>query len=69
MDRQAKLLRMKDVLEHLGACYDQWQESEPACASRLSEMMKRDLEQFGRLCDALRQDDESAGVERQAVLV
>lgn len=53
MTRQAKFLWMKDILEHLGHCYDQWQEADPSTEHYLAESIRRDLDEFRRLCDSL----------------
>lgn len=56
MTRQAKFLWMKDILEHLGHCYEQWQEAAPESEEYLAETMRRDLEEFRRLCESLRSE-------------
>ena len=53
MDRHSTLLGMKDVLEHLGDCYEQWQYTDPQNEAYLIESMKRDWNYFRRLCESL----------------
>lgn len=53
MDRQARFLWMKDLLEHLAACHDQWQTADPAVERYLAEAVRRDLDEMRRLCDSL----------------
>lgn len=56
MDRHAKFMWMKDLLEHLGTCHEQWQSADPSSERYLVESMKRDLDEFRRLCDSVRSD-------------
>ena len=58
MDRQTKFLWMKDLLEHLGQCYDQWQSADHRSEQYLADSMKRDLAEFQKLCDSLRSAPE-----------
>jgi hypothetical protein len=52
--REAALLHLKDVLDHLKACRQQleWAE-EPETARLLTETMMRDLDCCRRLCESL----------------
>ena len=54
--RDANLLWLKDMLEHLSACQRklEWAEN-PETVSLLTETMLRDLERCQRLCESLRQ--------------
>lgn len=56
MDRQAKFLWMKDLLDHIGQCHDQWQFADPCAERYLADSIRRDLEEFRRLCDSLRNE-------------
>ena len=56
MDRRAKFLWMKEILEHLGHCYEQWQTADEMSEHFLAESVKRDLNEFRQLCDSLRCD-------------
>ena len=58
MDRHHKFLWMRDILEHIESCYDEWQQTEGEGERRLAEMIQRDLEQCRRLCDSLRREAE-----------
>ena len=54
--RDANLLWLKDMLEHLTACQRklEWAEN-PETISLLTETMLRDLERCQRLCESLHQ--------------
>ncbi len=54
--RNAQLLWMKDILEHMTSCYEQWQDADSSSDYYLAETMKRDLDEARRLCDALRRE-------------
>ena len=53
MDRQTRFLWMKDLLDHLAECHDQWQAADPAIERYLAEAVRRDLDELRRLCDSL----------------
>ncbi|HEY5312159.1 MAG TPA: hypothetical protein VIK18_06550 [Pirellulales bacterium] len=53
MDRQARFLWMKDLLEHLSDCHDQWQAADPASQRYLADAVRRDLDELRRLCESL----------------
>lgn len=59
-DRQAKYLWMKDLLEHLGSCYDNMQSADPHTEQFMAQSIKRDLEEFRRLCSELRTNPDEA---------
>jgi hypothetical protein len=67
MDRKTKLLWMKDILEHLGDCFDEWQLAEPHNERFLAEAIERDLDEFRRLCSSLRREGSPAP-RRQAAI-
>ena len=54
MDRHSTYLWMKDLLEHLGTCYDSWDQSEGCSRQFLADSIQRDLTEFRRLCEDLR---------------
>ncbi len=56
MDRQAKFLWMKDLLAHLSQCHDAWQSADERTESYLADSIRRDLDEFRRLCESLRSD-------------
>lgn len=56
MTRQEKFHWMKDILDHLGDCYEQLQQVDPDSDRYLAESINRDLEEFRRLCNSLRRD-------------
>ena len=64
--RQANLLWLKDMLEHLSACQQQllWTEDAESI-SILTESMLRELESCRRLCEALNR--RANGAYQQAV--
>ena len=68
MDRNAKFLWMKDILEHLEDCFEQWQQADARSERFLAETIERDLEEFRRLCRSVRRDHAPAGQCRQAAL-
>ena len=56
MTRQAKFLWMKDLLEHMGRCQEQWQSADQRMESFLADSLRRDLDEFRRICDSLRHE-------------
>ena len=65
MDRQRKCMWMRDLLDHLAGCYDQWRDLDGTSAHYLADSMRRDVDEFKRLMDSL-----SAGEARpERVLV
>ena len=61
MDRQTKFLWMKDLLEHLSSCQEQWQAADDATEWFLADAMRRDLDEMRRLCESLRTDAACVG--------
>ena len=53
MDRHAKLVWMKEVLEHLHDCHREWEVAEGKAERFLAESMKRDLDEVRRICESL----------------
>ncbi|MGC3971496.1 MAG: hypothetical protein QM775_30385 [Pirellulales bacterium] len=53
MTRQSKFLWMKDLLEHMQSCHEQWQSADERRERILAESMRRDIQEFRRLCDSL----------------
>jgi hypothetical protein len=56
MTRHAKFLWMKDLLEHMGRCHEQWQSADERMESFLADSLRRDLDEFRRICDSLRHE-------------
>lgn len=54
MTRQSKLLLMKDLLEHLQECHDEWLAADERTEAYVAQSMERGLSELGRLCDSLR---------------
>ena len=53
MDRELKFLWMRELLEHLGQCHDQWElADQPHTRRFLTGAVQRDLAEFRRLCSA-----------------
>lgn len=66
MDRQSKLNWMRDILDHLRSSYEQWSMADAQSEHYLAETMKRDLDEFRRLCDSLRGGERSLRSVRAA---
>ena len=66
MNRRAKFLWMKEILEHLDECHRQWQHADDQTERYLAEAMKRDMEELRGLCDSLR-GESSRGPRFHAV--
>lgn len=54
MTRQTKFLWMKDLLEHMDRCHQQWETADERMESFLAESLRRDIDEFRRICDSLR---------------
>jgi hypothetical protein len=54
MTRQDKFLWMKDLLEHMEWCHEQWETADERMESFLAESLRRDIDEFRRICDSLR---------------
>jgi hypothetical protein len=62
MDRRNTMLCMRDVLDHLNRCYDQWQAAEGRVERFVVQSMERDLAELQRICrDVRRHSTEGAG--------
>jgi hypothetical protein len=61
--RDANLLWLKDIIEHLGECHQQldWAD-DPDAVRLLTETMLRDLESCRRLCATLQRQGSFQGV-------
>lgn len=59
MTRHAKFLWMKDLLEHMARCHEQWETADPRTERFLVDSMRRDVEEFRRVCESLRADANS----------
>ena len=53
MTRDAKFLFMKDLLEHMERCHEQWQSADQRMEGFLADSLRRDLDEFRRICDSL----------------
>ena len=56
MTRQSKFLWMRDLLEHMQSCHEQWETADERRERLLAETMRRDLEEIRRLCESLQDD-------------
>ncbi len=57
MERRSTFLWMKDLVDHLRNCTDQWQTSAGRHGEGVwADAMRRDLDELRRLCDGLRGD-------------
>lgn len=54
MTRHAKFLWMKDLLEHMTRCQEQWETADPRAERFLMDSMRRDVEEFRRVCESMR---------------
>jgi hypothetical protein len=45
---------MKDLLEHMDRCHEQWETADERMESFLAESLRRDIDEFRRICDSLR---------------
>lgn len=61
MDRHAKLVWMKELLEHLSDCQREWETAEGPSERFLADSIKRDLDEVRRICDSLRREPSPAG--------
>lgn len=54
MTRHAKFLWMKDLLEHMSRCHEQWETADARTERYLIDSMRRDVEEFRRVCESIR---------------
>lgn len=52
-ERQTKLHWMRDILDHLRRCQEQLPLADDVSERYLAESMRRDIDEFRRLCDSL----------------
>jgi hypothetical protein len=50
---------MKDILEHMQTCFDEWQTADNRSAGFLADSLDRDLTEFRRMCHSLRGESAS----------
>lgn len=55
VDRRNASLWMREVLDHLNRCYDQWQAGDIRLEGFAIESIERDLTELQRICQAARQ--------------
>jgi hypothetical protein len=68
MDRQATFLWMRDLLEHVNALHDQWENGDARSDAYVGDMMCRELDELRRACENLRRSGgASRSRSRQAV--
>lgn len=51
--REAKFLWMKDLLEHLSRCHEQWESADERTERYLVDSVRRDLDEIRRVCESL----------------
>ena len=56
MDQHSKFLWMKELLERLQVCHEQWQTAAGASERYLARAIERDLGEFRNLCRSLRHE-------------
>ncbi|MCE9607445.1 MAG: hypothetical protein K8U03_21370 [Planctomycetia bacterium] len=67
MTRHAKFLWMKDLLEHMTRCHEQWETADARSERFLMDSMRRDVEEFRRVCDSMRAESPAQlGAARNA---
>ena len=68
MTRSAKFLWMRDLLEHMHRCQDEWQSANPRRERMLADTMRRDLDECRRICESIERDVANVDVadHRQA---
>jgi len=59
MTRHAKFLWMKDLLEHLTRCHEQWESADSRTERFLIDSMRRDVEEFRRVCESIRAESNT----------
>ena len=67
MTRQDKFLWMKDLLEHMERCHEQWETADERMECFLAESLRRDIDEFRRICDSLRSTTPD-GMRQQVVM-
>lgn len=55
MDRRSTFLWMRDILDHLSTCCEQWEDADADSERFLAESMRRDMDELRRLCQTVRQ--------------
>ncbi len=66
-ERQTKLHWMRDILDHLRRCQEQLPSADESGERYLAESMKRDIDEFRRLCDSLLKAPATERRQRAAV--
>lgn len=66
MSRNAKFMWMRDLLDHMGRCQEQWQSADACLETFLADSLRRDLDEFRRICDSLR-NESPEDLRRQAL--
>lgn len=67
MTRHAKLLWMHDLLDHMHRCQEQWPTADDRMEVFLADSLRRDLDEFRRICDSLRRDSAEEMHQRVAL--
>ena len=66
MDRNSTYLWMKDLLEHIGNCYDYLDVADGRSQGFLADAIRRDLQEFRQLCSSLGTHANSASPLRRS---
>jgi hypothetical protein len=53
MALQEKLSLLKDLLQHMGDCCEEWQDADDHRHWVFADSLRRDLTEFCRLCDSV----------------
>jgi hypothetical protein len=66
MALKEKLNLLRDLLEHMGTCCDEWQAADGQMETLFASSLRRDLAEFRRLCDSLLVQQPISPVARTA---
>ncbi len=70
MDRRESVLWMREVLDHLNRCCDQWQSTERGSEQLAIQAIERDVAELQRVCRiARRQGQESSTIDAEHAML
>ncbi len=55
MDRRSTFLWMRDILDHLSSCCEQWESADASSERFLADAMRRDMDELRKLYQSVRQ--------------
>ncbi|MBX7166028.1 MAG: hypothetical protein K1X74_06735 [Pirellulales bacterium] len=62
MERRAKFLWMKDVLDHLTRSFQAWELADGRDERLLADTVRRDLDEIRRICESLHVEARGRGL-------